>query len=330
MRKEENSNMENYFQSNDSDTGWLEKMFEEEKDEPELKQAFKKKWFDVLNKNTEQVDLKHILYKIHYSINAKNRPVSTTRKLYNYFSKIASIVIFPLLFISIMWGINKYNPTTQYAEIVAPKGEKAQFVLPDGSTGYLNSGSTLKYAYPFTDNRTVKLSGEAFFDVTHSKKEFIVQTSKMKVKVHGTHFNVCAYNNETDFTTTLVEGSVSVVSNVDGRQIKLEPGQQAIFNKNDNSISSENVDVDLYVSWKENILRFHNSPFQDVVKKMERWYDVHIVLDDELKNTHRYTMSIKTESVREMLDLMSVTTPMRYKIAADTIFISSKTNMPMK
>jgi len=331
MEKTEKAGMDASSQDGNSLQDWIEKQFEDEKNEPGLKENLKNKWIEFLNASTPAVDLKHILYKIHFNMNLKEkvRPASKTRQLYHWFSKIAAIIVLPLLILSICLIVGKSYEPLQFSEIVAPKGEKVQFILPDGSSGYLNSGSTLKYAYPF-HKRLVELDGEGFFDVVRGRKTFTVRTPDMKIEVHGTRFNVCAYRDDPDVVTTLEEGSVTVIRVADGARLTIKPGQQAIFDKANNQVTDKKVDVGLFVSWKENMLRFQNTPFPDVVKKMERWYDVKIILDDKLKLTQRYTMTIKTESLREMLELMLVTTPMNYEIKEDLVYITYKNGMPMK
>ncbi|MGV8136724.1 MAG: FecR family protein [Mangrovibacterium sp.] len=331
MKKTEKAGMEASSQDGNSLHNWIEKQFEDEKNEPGLKENLKSKWIEFLDASTPAVDLKHILYKIHFNMNLKEkgRPVSKTEQLYHWFSKVAAVIVFPLLILSIYLVFDKFYEPLQFSEIVAPKGEKVQFVLPDGSSGYLNSGSTLKYAYPF-HKRLVELDGEGFFDVVHAKETFTVQTSAVKVEVHGTRFNVCAYRDDPDVVTTLEEGSVTVIRDKDGAGLTIKPGQQAIFNKANSQVTSNGVNVDLFVSWKDNMLRFQNTPFPDVVKKLERWYDVKIILDDKLKFTQQYTMTIKTESLREMLELMLVTTPMNYEIKEDLVYITYKNKMPMR
>uniref|UniRef100_UPI003217A19F FecR family protein n=1 Tax=uncultured Draconibacterium sp. TaxID=1573823 RepID=UPI003217A19F len=332
MKEEEISSLEAYYQNNESDSVWIEKLFEEEKNEPDLKHQLNRKWIETLDNPIPQIDLKHILYRIHFNINSKEKElhISKRRQLYLRFSKVAAILLFPFMALSIFLVINNIYEPQQFTEIIAPKGEKAKFILPDGSWGYLNSGSTLKYAYPFGKRRIVELAGESYFNVVHDKNIFTVQVENMKVEVHGTKFNVCAYDNDPDIITTLQEGSVSVVREIDGKELAIKPGQQAVFHKSDNQIVYRDVDVDLYVSWKDNMLRFKNAPFADVVKKMERWYDIKIMLDEQLKFSQYYTMTVKTESLREMLDLMAITAPMEYEIKEDIVYITFKDNMPMK
>jgi transmembrane sensor len=331
MERTEKTGMEAPSQDGNSLHDWIGKQFEDEKNEAELKKELKSRWIEFLDASTPAVDLKHILYRIHFNMNLKEkiRPASKTRQLYNRFSKAAAIIVLPLLILSTVLLVNKLYEPLQFSEIVAPKGEKVQFILPDGSSGYLNSGSTLKYAYPFR-KRLVELDGEGFFDVVHGRKTFTVRTPDMKIEVHGTRFNVCAYRDDPEVVTTLEEGSITVIRIADGARLTIKPGEQAIFDKANNEVTDKKVDVGLFVSWKEDMLRFQNTPFTDVVKKMERWYDVKIILDDKLKFTQRYTMTIKAESLREMLELMLVTTPMNYEIKEDLVYITYKKEMPMK
>lgn len=325
MEKKDLNRLEEYYKSNSTDSRKVEALFEDKKNEYQLKESLNKNWEQVFASKKENKNLDHVLHNLHYLINTKNKS-SFTYKINWWISRVAVALLIPLLTVSIFLFVSNNSEPIQFAEIIAPKGEKAQFVLPDGSTGYLNSGSTLRYAYPFMKKRLVTLNGEAFFDVEHNSTEFIVQANELKVIVHGTRFNVCAYEDDPEIKTTLEKGSVSVIRNADSNGLKLGPGQQATFVKADHGMYFKKVDVDLYVSWKDNMLRVHNAPFIDVVKKMERWYDVKIILEENLKYTQRYTMTIKTESLREMLDLMIVTTPMKYEIKQDMVYITNLKN----
>ena len=89
-------------------------------------------------------------------------------------------------------------------------------------------------------------------------------------------------------------------------------------------MENHEVDTKLYTSWKDELLRFNNAPFGEVVKKMERWYGVKIILDESLQDSENYTMTIKTESLRETLQLLQFTTPMIYKIENDMVYIKKR------
>ncbi|HZK96924.1 MAG TPA: FecR domain-containing protein, partial [Prolixibacteraceae bacterium] len=106
--------------------------------------------------------------------------------------------------------------------------------------------------------------------------------------------------------------------------VEVSPGQRMVFDKQSGEVLLKQVDTDLYTSWKENRLKFDNALFGDVVKKLERWYDIKIILDKDLKYSERYTMTIKTESLREVLKRLQITTPMSYKIEEDKVFIYPK------
>lgn len=210
-----------------------------------------------------------------------------------------------------------------YNSIEVPYGERSQLTLYDGTKVWLNSGTKFRYPVAFSSTtRDVFMEGEAYFDVAKDAKHpFIVQAGKLKVEVFGTHFDVCAYPDDKDFTTTLEEGSINAYNIESGANMKLAPGEQAVLNRETNKIKQLIVNTDLFTSWKENLLKFEDAPFEDVIKKMERWYDVKISVDPSINKQERYTMTIKTESLREMLQLVAKTTPMKYEIKANSVQI---------
>lgn len=318
--------LEDHFLNEEIDTKYLEEIFTEEANTGWLKIVMGKKWGQVLKSPSENINLNHILYKIHFNINSgeRRKSESKTIKFYRWVSGIAVLLV---LLLSIAGAMQYFgtvnNSPVQLTQIIAPKGEKARFVLPDGSTGYLNSGSILKYSSSFVKKREVLLDGEGFFDVVHADLPFAVKVNGMTVKVHGTRFNVSGYSDDDNVIATLEEGSVSVTNENSGETLELYPGQQAVLDRKESKLVYRDVNVDLYVSWKNSILKFNNTPFADVVKKMERWYDVKIILHDELKYTQNYTMTIKTESLREMLDLIKVSTPLNYVIEGDKVYITN-------
>jgi transmembrane sensor len=211
-----------------------------------------------------------------------------------------------------------------YNEIQVPNGEKSMITLYDGTRIWLNSGTTFKYPVAFrAKERKVYLNGEAYFDVSGRKEQpFIIQADQLKIKVLGTRFDVCAYHTEDEFFVTLEEGSVYTSSDVDGKELVLSPGDQAVFSRKTNQFAQIKVDTGLYSSWKEDLLRFQDAPFKEVIKKMERWYDVNITLDGSINTEETYTMAIKTESLREILNVLSKTTPIKYEINGKKVRIA--------
>ena len=101
----------------------------------------------------------------------------------------------------------------------------------------------------------------------------------------------------------------------------MNPGEQVVLNRKTDSFKLQRVNTDLYTSWKENLLKFDDATFEEVIKKMERWYDVRITVAKGINTKERFTMTIKTESLREMLQLVSKTTKMNYEIKESSVLI---------
>ena len=211
----------------------------------------------------------------------------------------------------------------KFNTIKVPNGQRSQITLYDGTKVWLNSGTTFRYPVLFSSkSREVNIEGEAFFDVAKDKEHpFILNAGNLSVEVLGTHFDVCAYPEENELSTTLVEGSVNVLNTTTGKRVILKPGEQVVLNRLTNGLEINAVNTDLYTSWKENLLKFDNATFEEVIKKMERWYDVKIFVASGIDTKDRYTMKIKTESLREMLQLVAKTTKIKYEIKESTVFI---------
>ncbi|MBI9061104.1 MAG: DUF4974 domain-containing protein [Marinilabiliaceae bacterium] len=226
----------------------------------------------------------------------------------------------------LFWGDQSLPYESQVVQVITPRGEKSEIILPDGTIVWLNSGSKLEYVYdPYAKRRIASLKGEGFFDVAKNEEiPFIVNTDQLEVKVYGTRFNVCAYDDDNVVETTLEEGSIGLLVKGTGEHLLITPGQQVKYDKISNQMALTEVKTDLFTSWKEHKLKFDNASFTEVVKKMERWYDVDIELDQQLNYSQRYTMTIKTESLREVLELIQFTTPVNYKINEDEVMIYVK------
>ena len=256
-----------------------------------------------------------------------NPQKSIQRGLFGSLLKYAAVFVLAFLLGSLtLYFISRSDRnalSAQYNTIDVPYGERSQITLYDGTKVWLNSGTKLKYPVVFSPNsREVMIEGEAFFDVARDTKHpFIVSAGKLKVEVLGTHFDVCAYPDDKEFSTTLEEGSVNAINIENGTFVKLNPGEQVIMNRETNGLKCQRVDVDLFTSWKENLLKLDDATFEEVIKKMERWYDVKITVATGINTKERYTMTIKTESLREMLQLVSKTTKMNYEIKGSSVLI---------
>ena len=249
------------------------------------------------------------------------------------FWKVASIaaMLIAALFIGLFFQKSDKKTKSQIVTIQSPRGEKSKVVLADSTVVWLNSESQLTYSNDFDgEMRLVTLSGEGYFDVKEDRdRPFIVKTMNADIEVYGTRFNVSSYPDEQQTETTLEEGKIGVYIVGKSNPVTVNPGERFILNKQTGETSLKQVDTDLYTSWKENKLRFDNALFGDVVKKLERWYDVKIFLDKDLVYSERYTMCIKTESLREVMKRIKLTTPMSYKIDEEKVFIYPKNRVPM-
>ena len=187
--------------------------------------------------------------------------------------------------------------------------------MPDGSSGWLNSGSVLKFAQPFVNDRKLSLTGEAYFDVKHlDDSDFKVAFADLYVNVLGTKFNVMAYDDEDIAEVILEQGSIYILNEEEKLISNVEPNQKFTLNKRLKSASLEQVDASSYTSWKEGKLIFRNEPITNVVKRLGRWYNVDFVLADDQLLDISYRATFVNEQLEEVLKLLSFSAPIRYEI----------------
>ncbi|MDQ1805029.1 FecR domain-containing protein [Chryseobacterium sp. CKR4-1] len=164
------------------------------------------------------------------------------------------------------------------AILSTPRKGQYKTTLPDGTKVWLNAESSLKFPTQFTGNeRQVELIGEGYFEVAHNKsKPFIVSSRGQKVKVLGTKFNINSYDNEPKIQTTLVSGSVELSNTQNETPVKLRPGQQGILYSLSSIFFVEDVDTESFTAWTESDFRFTATPLKEVLRQLERWYDVDV------------------------------------------------------
>ena len=209
-----------------------------------------------------------------------------------------------------------------------PYAKRLHLVFSDGSSVFLNAGTTIKFPVKFLKGqpREVFLNGEAFFDIVKDKKHaFIVQSNRLRTKVYGTKFNVNSYrNNELD-QIVLQEGSVGVKSN--GEQIKtnteilLKPNEIAILDKTD-LLYKQKVDIKSHIAWVKGVFMFKNERFEDIFKKLERHYDVSIQINQPALNDSRYTGTFDIETIAEVIKIFSQLKGFSYEIDNKEITIN--------
>ena len=176
-----------------------------------------------------------------------------------------------------------------YNTMTTPKGRQFQLVLPDGSKVWLNAASSIRYPTVFTGNeRKVEVTGEAYFEVVrNAASPFRVKVNdETEVEVLGTHFNVNSYENEESINTTLLEGSVSVKSS--SEKLLLRPGQQAKVAGTEKIKLVEDVDVEKVMAWKNGVFDFQDATLQEVMRQLERWYDIDVVYEKNIPRLEFY------------------------------------------
>jgi transmembrane sensor len=202
------------------------------------------------------------------------------------------------------------------------KGNKTRLLLPDSSIVYLNANSTLKYSDDFgKTSRTVKLQGEGFFDIRKGKHDFIVTTQNLSIQVKGTKFNVTSADVDGTEKTTLEEGHVMLQVKGKKGMYSMKPGDQIMFNAQSKKVVLKKVNPQHYSAWKEDQLRFENTPLRDIVLKLENRYKVNITIDSVLARKEWITMTIENENIEEVLELIKLSSRLEYKITAKEIII---------
>jgi transmembrane sensor len=293
------------------------------------------------------------LEKIQFDDDApKNRKFFRKRRI--LLTSLALLIIASAGFIWIYTRSSSAIVQKDGETISVQNGSHSRSMLPDGTTVWLNAGSKLFYDDNFSGaTREVRLEGEAFFDVVKQpQRPFIVHTSGIDIKVLGTSFNVKSYPDDKTVETTLYHGSVKIFRENESEKsaIILKPNEKVIIPKDaakaDNHLSLKNnnntvpqlipancirsyidstkkENEQLETAWLYSRLEFRGDSFEDLARKMERWYNTNIVFEDEEVKQLNFNGSFEKETLEEALIALKTTIPFNYKIKGREIFISS-------
>ncbi len=215
-----------------------------------------------------------------------------------------------------------------YNTVRIPKGSEYELVLADGTKVHLNAMSSLKFPIQFIGKtRNVKLTGEAYFEVSKDAKHpFIVDVLGTKVEVLGTSFNVKAYKEDENVVTTLVEGSVKVRSSgFKAKTMMLEPGQQAVVSEKSGEIMMKEVNVDLYTSWRQGVFLFKDQRIEDIMTELSRWYDLKVFYKNSSVKDYRFGGHFNRNSeIGSIMEMFELTRKVDVEINGQTIVIGEK------
>ena len=254
----------------------------------------------------------------------------------NYSNKAISLALFSvaaiflLIFTLHFTGNNPFGDKTTFIsknhlnQISTGINETKKVNLPDGSQVVLNSQSTISFNSFFNDSiRNVRLIGEAFFEVKKdSSRPFVVKTDDLKVKVLGTSFNIKSYPDGDNVETTLVTGSVEVLSSVKTSKIVLNPSQKATYNRTHNSVIIDTVDSKEIIAWKSGKLVFNETPLEEVIKDLKRKYSVEFVIESDSLSHYRFTGVFNNLSLTESLQILEKSSSIKYKLKNNKVMIS--------
>lgn len=180
--------------------------------------------------------------------------------------------------------------TLAFEEFSTPAGQRAQVKLHDGTVVWLNARTRLRYPNRFVGSeRKVELDGEAFFEVTHNEKNpFVVSTGKVDIKVLGTKFNVFAYSKSDEFSTTLIEGAVKLYKPDDESASMMMSPDERVELLNGELIKSQMNNTD-FLLWKDGIYAFDDVAFNEILKKLELYYDITIEIKNHKLETYKFS-----------------------------------------
>lgn len=287
-----------------------------------------------------KTDFDMILDKIHHKINLAHsekilgisdnnfRKYKRKQYLIALLRNAAAILLLPAIGFG-LFITSRYHSVTSdqkslnqaYNEVFSSVDAITKVTLPDGSNVWLNHSSSLKYPAAFYGNtRFVELKGEGYFEVVHNTRiPFIVKAGEISVLARGTTFDISAYPDEDRIETSLIEGNVELKKyRPDGSTMNLlsmKPNDMVVYKKATEEIGTRTVKDDRYFSWKGGKLVFNKEPMSEVIKKLSRWYNVEIRIEDSELYNLTYTATFMNETLPQVLELIAMVTPVRYTIS---------------
>lgn len=282
-------------------------------------EEMKASWSRLMNK------LENNPQHIFQSTTTKNKRVKLNR-----WQAVAAIFAGLLIIgASLFYGRMKQNSV--WVEVRTTSSDQVQLVqLPDGSTVQLNVSSFLKYPKRFTGKkRQVYLDGEAIFDVKNDGRSFEVQSDKQQIVVLGTQFNVMDYSVDAFAATTLIKGKIELktfdVSHTVKNRMVLTPKQQVLLDKNTGYVTLREVNPDDILSWTTGTYSFEDVPLEQITGRLEKMYDVTVVIPDEKSRKEKYTGKFSSsQTIEEIIQIINFKGQFEYYFRNDTIVLQRK------
>lgn len=303
-------------ETTENENAYLADLLENDKD-GELDAYIEKTWQEAESMDVDfEVEVR-VKEKIFAQISSECQ-VKSSRPWFRFF-RAAAVAVGLVAAVLLGWHIADLRKPETF-EMVAERGQKSSLTLPDGSKVWLNSASKLTYTSDYNSkDRNIILDGEAFFDVARNENlPFIVHANGMAVQALGTKFNVKAYSDETEVTAILVEGSVK--ASAAGVDLLLLPYFVASYDRStDEMVSTYVSDREHAVPWIKNEILFSNDSLKDIASVLERMYNVTVVFENEKIADYTYTGLIRNNSLQNILELISGTSPVKYEIDGNIV-----------
>lgn len=213
-----------------------------------------------------------------------------------------------------------------YNTLSLPKGKTFRIMLSDGTAVNMNAGSSLRFPVNFASNesRRVFLTGEAYFDVTKDKERpFIVNLGNLEVEVLGTEFNVSSYSEDSNIEVVLVEGAVhlNTKGELEENPIALSPGQRGSYSRDSENIKIDTVNTNIYTSWMQGHLVFRELTFDQILRKLERHYNIEILNTNTELGKVVFNASFNDVKIEEVLSFFNDTHKIEYEIDNNKVII---------
>lgn len=286
------------------------------------------------------------LYDFHTRMEEKKHSAShkITKQLVFAYASAAAAIIFAAYILFPKSADKKLNieelvrvelsdiPNEYIHTIYTEPGTKAKTVLPDGTTVLLNSGSKISYPDKFLgDTREITFSGEGYFNVvSDSLKPMIIKTGhNLDVMVRGTEFNLRTFDS-TKIETTLYSGKITLITGTDKKGVisytEVSPNTKSYVNEN-GYVKLQKMDKMLNTAtraWTKGRLIFDNTPMPQVIKDLERWHGVNIVVTDNSILKYNITADFNSESIVQIADLIKLSARIDYKYHDKTLYLSGR------
>jgi ferric-dicitrate binding protein FerR (iron transport regulator) len=287
---------------------------------PELKQEVESIAF-IWRTSSEWKHCNHIDTKRNWDSLSRNiRRDKLKRNAFGLMRSAAAILLLPVLVFTVLLynKVNRQdNAPIEFVKLTAPYGTVSKIVLSDGTEVWLNSGTALIYPRQFrTAYRKVHLYGEAYFKVksNRSKPFDVILSDGLSVRAYGTEFNVTSYNEDNLTGITLINGNIRVNDAHNHIYRNVDAGQHIIYDKSKKRMAVAEANLDVITGWKEGKIIFRRTNMLEVAHRLSRHFNADIRLDDKELYDYEYSATFITETLPEILELLSKTAPLQYNI----------------